>query len=261
VAANSGPGLREWHAEQPCEATADLLRGTDAVIHAAAHVPPDQLDPSEARPCVEINALGTLNLLRACELARVPRFIFVSGANVLKTRARPVREDDPVGCEHAPYYLGSKLLAEVYVRAAAGTRTLIVRPSSIYGPEQKRGVLVAFAARLRAGEPVTLRDGGRHQADFVWVEDVAAMLVAAIASSRTGVVNLGSGRARTLLEATRILQNLLHAEEELVRIEPAGSSRGIAGYPAIDIARARRWFDYKPIQLEEGLRRWQRSDE
>jgi nucleoside-diphosphate-sugar epimerase len=250
--------VRAWRAEQAWDLTAAALEGADAIIHAAAHIPHDQRDPNEARTCLEVNALGTLSLLRASEKVGVHRFILVSGANILKARVRPVHENDPIGCERAPYYLGSKLMAEIYVRSfqARGLKRLILRPSSIYGPNLKVGVLFSFAERLRAGLPIVLTDGGRHRADFIWRDDVALVIVKAIESTRSGVVNLGSGEAMSLVDVARMMCEILGASPDLIKIGSPGDGSGISGFSAVDIRRARRWFGYEPLSLRDGLRLW-----
>jgi nucleoside-diphosphate-sugar epimerase len=261
--AAEGARVRRWQATQGWRETAAILRGIDAVVHAAAHIPPDQADPDEARTCLEVNALGTLNLLRAAENAGLQRFIFISTANVLKPQARPVSEDDPIGGEQAPYYLGSKVVAEVFVRSfrERGLRTLILRPSSIYGPGTRGGVLSTFADRLRAGEPIVLHHGGRYRADYVWRADVVGLVGAAVDSDRVGEVNVGSGRATPLTEVAAILCRVLRADPRLIVVEPDGATALVgAGFSAVDITRAQQWFGFQPMGLAEGLERWLGND-
>jgi UDP-glucose 4-epimerase len=247
-----------WDAADPWQVTAEPLRHADVLIHSAAHIPRDHRDAAEALRCIEVNAIGTLNLQRAAEHAGVGRFIYVSGANVLSPRAEMVREDDPVGCEHAPYYLGSKLLGEVYVRAALarGMDGLIVRPSSIYGPGMRTGVLQTFARSLMDGEPIRLMDGGCFRADYVWREDVASVLVAAVTGSHRGVVNLGSGQSTTVSEVAHLLCDVLGADPELIEVEAPRGATEARGFGPVDISRAGDWFDFHPKALRDGLSLW-----
>ena len=122
-----------WDAKQDWRSTAEALRHVNVIVHAGAYIPHNQNDAADAQRCFDANALGTLNLLRACELAKIRSFIYVSSASVLSPRLAFVQEDDPVGCEHSLYYSGSKLLGEVYVRAKIyrGMDGLIIRPSAI----------------------------------------------------------------------------------------------------------------------------------
>lgn len=247
-----------WDAKQDWRRTAEALRQVDVIVHAGAHIPRDQNDAAEATQCFEVNALGTLNLLRASELAGVRRFIYVSGANVLSPRSEFVQENDPVGCEHSPYYLGSKVLGEIYVRArmARGMNGLIVRPSSIYGPGMKTGVLWTFAKRIKSGMPITLQNGGQFRADYVWRDDVAKVLSEAVVGQQKGEVNLGSGQAISVLDVAKLLLEIFDADASLIEYAAIGSQGASRGFAPIDITRARNWFNFHPTSLHDGLVRW-----
>ena len=248
-----------WSADEPWQHTADSLRGTHVVVHAAAHIPRVLDDPSEALRCVEVNAIGTLNLLRAGASAGVERFVYVSSANVLSPRGDRVDEDAPVGGEHAPYYLGSKVLGEVYVRGAMvrGLSAVIVRPSTIYGPGLERGVLWSFATRLRARQPIRVADGGRFRSDFVWRDDVASVVSACAMDRRNGALNVGSGHATSILEVAQMLCEVMHADPSLITVDPPPPSADMrpSGFAAVDITRAQEWFAYAPTPLRQGLER------
>lgn len=247
-----------WDAQQDWRCTAEALRDVEVVVHAGAHIPRDHNDVSAAVKCFEVNALGTLNLLRASDLAGVRRFIYVSGSNILNPRSEFVQESDPVGCEHSPYYLGSKVLGEIYVRArmARGLDGLIVRPSSIYGPSMRAGVLCGFATRIKSGLPITLQNGGQFRADYVWYEDVAKVLSEAVTGHHKGEVNLGSGQATSVLEAAELLLEILGADASLIEHEAIGSQGGGRGFAPVDITRALNWFNFQPTSLRDGLTRW-----
>lgn len=247
-----------WDAKQDWRRTAEALRHVDVIVHAGAHIPRDQNDAEEATQCFEVNALGTLNLLRASELVGVRRFIYVSSASVLSPRLESVQEDDPVGCEHSPYYSGSKVLGEIYVRAmiSRGMDGLIVRPSAIYGPGMKSGVLWTFAERIKNGTPITLQNGGKFLADYVCRDDIAKVLCQAIVGQQKGEVNLGSGQAISVLDVANLLVEIFDADASLIEYSPIDSQGKNSGFSPIDITRARNWFNYQPTTLRDGLLRW-----
>ncbi|QIG49946.1 NAD(P)-dependent oxidoreductase [Nordella sp. HKS 07] len=258
LASSADYEVRRWRADCSWEQSAEMLRGATALVHAAAHIPRNQKDPDEARACAEVNALGTLQLLRASEAAGLTRFIFISGANILRLQERPVHEDDAIGCEHAPYYLGSKVLGEIYVRSwsSQALRTLTLRPSAIYGPGMVSGVFPLFIEQLRSGKPIVLKNGGSYRADFIWRDDVASLVAQALQGAQVGEVNLGSGQAHSLLEVAQLLCEVLNADPRLITVEPATDSAGSAGFSAVDISRAQRLFGFRPVSLKQGLELW-----
>ncbi|HEX6588850.1 MAG TPA: NAD-dependent epimerase/dehydratase family protein [Longimicrobiales bacterium] len=257
-----GLDTRQWSASDPVDTMAGALRGIDVVCHMAAYVPRDLQDPDEAERCLAINTLGTLSLVRACRQAGVRRLVHLSSGNILVRRERLVREDDSVSAvnPHAPYYLGSKALAEGFVRGHAGPdlEVMVLRPSAIYGPGMRENMITIFAQRLARGEPVTVRDGGRYEADLVDVRDVARMVIAAALSDRVGIVNVGSGVVTSVLDVAHALCRLTGADPGLVHVEPETDAPP-TGFAALDLERARDWFGFEPTALEDGLRHYLRS--
>lgn len=253
------PNVKPWSVKQSWAELSKMLEGVDVFIHAAAYIPENIADPDEAEKCVEINALGTLTLLRAAEAAGVRRFILISGTNVLATNNSPVNEDSPYGNARGYSYLASKMLAEVYVNSfdAKNMSVLTVRPSSIYGQGNTRGVLSLLANKLSSGQEVTLAQGGSFRSDFVWCEDLGTIIGRIAESDKTGFVNLGSGDSKTALEAANLIAGIVGASSDLIIVEK--ETHAEAQYPSIDISRARQWFNFNPAPLEEGLRQWLRN--
>ncbi len=258
LAAVDGIEVVRWDAQQDWTNTAEVLRNVEVVVHAGAYIPRDHSDATEATRCFEVNALGTLNLLRAGECAGVRRFIYVSSASVLSPRSEFVKEDDSVGCEHSPYYSGSKVLGEIYVRAkiARGLDGLIVRPSAIYGPGMRTGVIWNFVESIRSGVPIWLQNGGRFRADYIWRDDVANVLCEAVTAHHRGEINLGSGQANSVLDVAKLIVEIFDADPCLIQNGTIGSQVGSGGFAPIDIKRARDWFNFNPTSLRDGLVRW-----
>ena len=140
--------------EDPCLVVADIRDAQrlqqvfgehrpEVVFHAAAlkHLPLLEMHPCEA---VKSNIFGTLNVLRACQVAGVGRFV-----NISTDKAA-----DPVSV------LGySKRIAERLTAFAAAELTGIgvsVRFGNVLG--SRGSVLTSFADQIRRGGPVTVTD-------------------------------------------------------------------------------------------------------
>jgi UDP-glucose 4-epimerase len=232
-----------------------IVSELDVFVHAAAHVPRVQDNPDEARACLEINALGTLEVLRACAHRGVRKVIVLSGANIYRSGTDPVAEDGPIDpTGRASFYLVSKACADFYATHfdREAIEVTILRPTSVYGPGLNRGMIDTFLTRLAAGQSIKVTDGGRYRADFVYVEDIARAVVAALSSSIRGPYNLGSGTLSTSLEVARCLVRLFELREELIEVEVPTRST-VVGYSPVDITRARRELGFQPRSLEQGL--------
>lgn len=258
VARLGGSETRPWRAEWTAEQMEPALVGLDILIHAAARVPRDMKDASEAEACLRVNALGTLALAQAAQAAGVQRFVFVSTANFVERRPAPIEDDTLPGSQPlvAPYYLISKLVAETYVMAAKGAemQALIVRPSTIYGPGMSGGILSVILDRFRDGQPVLLHDGGRHTADYVFVDDVADLIAKASRSSLVGHLNAGSGVASDLRELAQAACAVFPGSPSALTVEPANPARPASGFSALDVTRARDALGYRPRSLVQGMR-------
>ncbi len=248
------PGLtwRRWSIEQP-EAVHDVLHGS-VVVHAAAHLPARFADPAEAERCVQVNALGTLAVLRACHGAEAAAVVITSG-NLYASSTAAADERTPLQpLARAPYYLGSKLLADEWARAwATRLAVSVLRIGSVYGPHTPRRSLVpALLDRLGAGEPATVTDGGRYAVDLVHAADVAWACLAA-GDGPPDVYNVGSGQVRTTFDVAQAVLKATGADPALLTVEPARPGPPDLGFCALDVSRARRVWGYAPRSLEDGV--------
>jgi UDP-glucose 4-epimerase len=239
------------------------LRDIDLVCHLAGYVPADHTDPAVAEECLRTNALATLRLAQHSLNARVHRFVYASAGNAYAEIARPAREDDSLfPATRATYYLGSKLIGELYVehlRLTAGLPALSLRISSIYGVGTPPNSLVArFVAQARADLSLEVHHGGIPAADLVYVADVVHCLRAALSDGEPGVYNVGAGRAWSLLEVAR---SVVEAWEVAVPVVVKAAEDIVpASFPALCIDKARAAWGYAPASLLEGLTRMRMAE-
>lgn len=232
----------------------EALAGCSAVVHLASHIPPRQEDPDSAEICLQTNALGTLKLLRAAEEAGIGRFVQTTSANAYAPGLDvPSEEDAMYPAERAPFYLSSKIVQDVfgsYWANRCGLAVTTFRLSSVYGAGMDRALFTRIARSLRAGEGITLANGGTFGADFVDISDVSSAFGLFLRQDLTGVFNIASGQRSTLLEAARILLELTGSADDLLTVEP--EQRTEPGFPRMDISKARK-AGFDPLGLREGL--------
>src|SRR5919109_1802958 len=111
----------------------------------------------------------------------------------------------------ASVYALSKYAQErmcLLVGEAYGIETVALRLFNVFGSRQAlsnpyTGVLAIFAARLLNGRPPVVFEDGRQRRDFVHVRDVARAFHLAMTTpmARQQVINIGSGRSYTVVEA------------------------------------------------------------
>ena len=257
--ANYGPDYKHVSADATeitaCRACVDRA---DAIIYSAAYIPVNVSDPAEAEACLRHNAQAPLAMLGL--LSDRPRpFVYISGAQGYQTTGRLAVEGDPLfPSGHAPFYLASKLLGDIYAehyRLAHGMPAAVLRVGSIYGPGQRRGMIAHFTEQARAGRRISLKNGGRHQADLTFVGDVGLAAVQVLERRAEGIFNIGSGCATSALEAARRIAAAAGRSDKILEIEPDITGALTRGFAALDIKRAERELGYVPTSPAVGLSR------
>ena len=232
--------------------------GFDVVCHLAAFLPKNHLDPSFARLCLESNVVLTLNLLQASLCNGVERFLYFSAGNAYSHDSdRPARETDPVYPSRiSPFYLGSKMLAEIFVehyRQQYSLDTVSLRISSPYGIGMPaKSVIMSFIHRTLEGLPLQVYGDGRHKTDLVYVGDVIDVSMAAIHGGLPGVYNVGSGVATSILELADVVSEVFERNAPIQFIPAKPGWRG--GFRPLGIGKARNMWNWNPRSLKDGLR-------
>jgi UDP-glucose 4-epimerase len=185
----------------------------DAVAHLAAVADVDQvlLDPAFAEA---VNARGTLNVLEAARAAGVRRVLYASTIWVYDgCRDDVVDESSPIGLP-MHLYTATKLAGEMYCASYAelfGLEYTIPRFGIPYGPRARPAAVVPqFVRRALGGEPLTIAGRGEQSRRFVYVEDLADGIVAALHPAAAGrVYNLVGHEDTTVLEIARAVRELV----------------------------------------------------
>lgn len=213
------PRLRviEGDAADP-RAAAAATDGSKAVFQLAA-VASVQASIEEPVHTHRANLIATLIMLEAASAAGATRFVYASSAAVYGDAAElPIGEDAPT--HPLSPYAADKLAGEHYLAHYHRTGRVggvAFRFFNVYGPRQDpkspySGVISIFLERARAGEPIVVHGEGDQTRDFVFVQDVVDQLVGALdhtTGAELEVLNIGTGRAVSLLELAAELETLL----------------------------------------------------
>lgn len=228
----------------------------DAVINLAARA---GVRPSVQNPWVyfETNVTGTLNLLEMCRELPVAKFVLASTSSLYGAHnPRPFREDADTDGPLSPY-AASKKAAEVLCHTyhyLHGINVTVLRYFTVYGPAGRPDMsLFRFVQWIHEGRPVLVYGDGQQSRDFTYVDDVARGTVAALKLSGHQVINLGSDEPVVLMDAIRLVEDLVGNRADL-RFEPRHPADVLATWA--DIHKAGQLLDWQPrVQLEDGLQR------
>ncbi|MEO8289676.1 MAG: GDP-mannose 4,6-dehydratase [Gaiellaceae bacterium] len=183
------------------ELVGEIVADVDVIVNAAAESHVEKSIEEGASEFVTTNVEGTQILLDAIRRSPVERFILFSSSEVYGTAERaPMDEEHPLN-PRSPYAAtkaGADRLAYSYY-VTYGLPITIVRPFNNYGPYQHpEKVVPRFITQALMDEPLTVHGDGHASRDWVFVEDVAEAIEAAIEVDigriAGEVINLATGR-------------------------------------------------------------------
>lgn len=245
---------------QDREALQRALKGVDYVFHQAAVWL--RLCQAQPRLSLEVNVVGTFNLLEACVAGGIKKIVAASSSSVYgEGLYLPTDEKHPFNNDL--FYGASKIANEQYYRAfhkKYGLDFIAFRYLNVYGPRQPfeaayTDVIMHFLNRIDAGEPPILRGDGSATVDLVYVVDVARANLAALKSSVTNeCFNVASGRETSLKDLAYLLIRLSGKEGQLEPLyEPL--DKGLVSRRWGDPAQAREKLGFvTTTPVEEGMR-------
>jgi dTDP-glucose 4,6-dehydratase len=182
------------------ELVADIVAEVDVIVNAAAESHVEKSILEGASEFVTTNVEGTQILLDAVRNAPVERFVLISSSEVYGTaESDPMTEEHPLN-PRSPYAAtkaGADRLAYSYF-VTYGLPIVILRPFNNYGPRQHwEKVLPRFVTSALSDEPLTVHGDGHATRDWLYVEDDAEAIVAAIEADLDSVagevINVATG--------------------------------------------------------------------
>ena len=243
--------------------------GVRRIVHAAAVTPSGGLEMSYPRRLIDVNLVGTVNMLEVAREVSASRFVFVSSSGVYgapEDRSQVVPEDSPLQLNGL--YPICKYSCELLLKRYGqlfGLSTVTGRMTSIYGPMERatpsRGrpsIVYRVVKALLAGRAIMAR-GQELVRDYTHIEDAGLIWKHLTLAENLDheLYNVSSGVAYSLGEVLETLQELDPAfsysyagpgDDPDVELTPE-AERG-----ALDISRVVTEFDFAPkYNLKLGL--------
>ena len=232
------------------------VAGTEAVVHlAAVCINKSVSDPTES---LDVNLIGTQNVLAAASREGVRKFVFASSASVYgNPTVLPMREDDQLA-PLTPYCVAKtacEQMLDFYARRDQMSWAAL-RFFNVYGPGQPvdayyTSVIVTFMQRLAAGVSPVIDGRGDQSMDFVHVADVARAIGVSLDSELPNCpLNIGTGRQTSIAELADLLIRAMGAE-----VEPVFKPREVlVARREASMDRTLALLDWAPrVTLEEGV--------
>ena len=243
------------------EATRRAIDGCHIVIHCAAIAGVYSVDRNVVTT-MEVNMLGTNQVVRAALATGVERFVEFSTSEVYGPFIHKGKEDDlttigPVG-ENRWVYAASKLASEHLSFAhykEDGLPLVIVRPFNVYGPRQVGdGAIRGIILQALQHGLITLYNDGTQIRAWCYVDDfVDGILRCAEAPQAIGqVFNVGNPQGTvTNFELANMIIRLTNSKSTIV-FKPHPGPEVDLRVPSIE--KAQTLLGYTPtVSLEAGI--------
>ena len=225
------------------------VSGVDVAVHSVQFPNHPIENPALGLTYLEVAGKGTRNVVQACRDARVGRFVYLTCAGGAGAKSQP--------------WVPARKMAENAVRES-GMEYVILRPSWVYGPEDRTlNRMIGFTRYL----PFTPVIGdGRTAVQPVSVFDVArvAARAAIIPAGINQTYDLGGPEPLTLDQLARAVQNVMGKTRTLVHL-PVAFAKLVAGLlsmlprpplspAAVDFILMQEKIDPGPAEKAFGLR-------
>ncbi len=233
------------------------------IIHCAAVA---GIDTVRLKPVstLEINTLGTINLLRAAHAVEddLERVVTFSTSEIFGSHAYGSNETSSavIGAvgEARWTYAVSKLATE-HVSLAYWSQyklpTAVVRPFNVYGPGQVgEGALSTFIKRAIKHEPIQIHGSGTQIRAWCYVDDMVAGIMACLTHPNAPgkAFNIGNPRAvTTIYGLVNTVIRLLGSKSEVSFVWKDYADIELR-VPDVNWARTQIDFEAK-VDLEEGI--------
>jgi UDP-glucose 4-epimerase len=235
------------------------VAGHEIVVHCLSTTSPATAD-DEPSLDITTNVAQSVQLLQVCVEAGVRRVAYASsGGAIYGDQPKRVFSETDLALPTSPYAIG-KLAVEGYLRyfrKKFGLDYVVFRISNPYGPRQhpqkRQGVIPISLRRIAEGEPVVVYGDGSMVRDYLYVEDLAAMMARMVdAQTNYDVYNIGSGVGTSVNELLEVIRTVVRRPFAVVHEDVPPT---FVDHVTLDVARiAEEFGDVATTDLETGIR-------
>lgn len=247
-----------------------VIKDKDIIFHLAGQTS-NVTSMENPQLDIEINLIGTMNILENCRKHNQSAKIIFSGTctQLGKAKKLPINE----GMQDCPLsiYEADKLLCEKYLNVyhkAYGLYTVALRFATLFGERQQLnstrfGITNYFIGRIIKGEEITVYGDGKFIRDYIYIGNVVdAMLLSVQNPNANGEVFLiGSNRKILFIdmvkEVIKAMDGVMHKKGSFRFVEfPKTQSKIDVGDTVVDYSKIKEKIEWEPkVSFEEGLRK------
>lgn len=214
------------------------------------------------RSALDVNIVGTFNLLDACVKNGIKRLVFASSSSIYGNAVySPMDENHPL--ENRNFYGATKIAGEALLRAfyyKHGFNYIGLRFMNVYGPRQDYSgayvaVILAFIDKIQKGQAPVINGDGSQAFDFVYVEDACRSCILAMKSGLNDqVFNVSSGMQTSILNLAKKIAEIMGKDTPFEFVDDHDKTLVRNRIGSTEKAELELGFIAK-VPLEQGLRK------
>lgn len=226
----------------------------DKVIHLAAMagVRNSLIDP---KLYLDVNVMGSVNLLEAAVKHKIKNFVFASSSSVYgNNKKTPFAESDNVDTPISPYAASKKadeLIAHVY-NHIYGLNVTALRFFTVYGPWGRPDMaLFLFTDAIFKNKPIKVFNYGKMSRNFTYIDDIVSGTLTVLDKCKEyGVMNIGGDREDTLMRYIAVIEENIgkKAKKKLLPMQPGDVPTTVA-----DIKKLKKLGWQPTTRIEKGI--------
>lgn len=218
------------------------------------------LNPSNAKNDIFDSNFQLLEILKSSS-NDIKRYIYISSSMVYGNFMRDEQQkiisaNENQLCQPIDVYGAFKSANEILIRQYGHRYQIpytIIRPSAVYGPTDcNLRVTEIFLKKALKGKTIELDNGGQHELDFTYIDDLTNGIYLALKSDHAvnETFNISCGQGRKIAELAEIVKK--HFPDIQIRnneCKPFRPNRG-----AMDNSKAQKLLGYQSsFNLEKGI--------
>ncbi len=231
------------------------MRGSDIVFHLASLVSvPESIKYPEKT--IEINNVGTINVLRALVCNKINNIVFASSAAIYGNSDICPKKLDMYPAPISPYAI-TKLDGEYYLNLFSkeyNIRTVAVRFFNVFGEKQNpksqyAAAVPIFINSALKNDNIIIYGDGMQTRDFIYIKDLVAYLNE-LSQRGSGVYNLGYGKPISIIDLAKIIINKTNSKS---KIEYKEQRQGDVRYSYADVSKTLEYLSIDLLGFDYGL--------
>jgi len=207
----------------------------------------------------EVNAMGSLNVFKACLDHNTHRLVHVSSSEVYGTaQYTPMDEQHPLN-PHSTYAV-AKATADMYAQTLQWEHNLpvvILRPFNTFGPRESLPYFIPEMIRQCVKETKIKVGSLKTSRDFTYVEDTTEAMINALHTPNIEgeIINIGTSKTWKMEDVLTLIKKETASEQKEVVVDQCRLRPRDVEMLVTDNTKARKLLGWKPTTtFRQGIR-------